>query len=296
MKIGIYGQFYHENFELYFKHVLDALQKKNVEIHIEEAFLKSIIDHKEIGMNLSKTTSFKELDASYDLFISIGGDGTILKSVTFVGDLGIPIVGINTGRLGFLATIQKEKITESINQILDRKYTISERSLLTISTEPPNSEITTLNFALNEIAVNRKNTTSMIKVDTMVNDKYLTSYWSDGLIVATPTGSTGYSLSCGGPLIDPSTNSIVLTPIAPHNLNARPIVIPDSSIVTLKVSGREKTYLVSMDSRVATLENETTIIIRKAPFTIKLVQLVSDSFIKTLRKKLLWGEDKRNRQ
>lgn len=296
MKIGIYGQFYHENFELYFKHVLDALQKKNVEIHIEEAFLKSIIDHKEIGMNLSKTTSFKELDASYDLFISIGGDGTILKSVTFVGDLGIPIVGINTGRLGFLATIQKEKITESINQILDRKYTISERSLLSISTEPPNSEITTLNFALNEIAVNRKNTTSMIKVDTMVNDKYLTSYWSDGLIVATPTGSTGYSLSCGGPLIDPSTNSIVLTPIAPHNLNARPIVIPDSSIVTLKVSGREKTYLVSMDSRVATLENETTIIIRKAPFTIKLVQLVSDSFIKTLRKKLLWGEDKRNRQ
>lgn len=296
MKIGIYGQFYHENSEIYFNHILDALQKRNIEIHIEEAFLKLITDHKEIDMNLSKIPSFKALDASYNLFISIGGDGTILQSVTYVGDLGIPIVGINTGRLGFLATIQKEKITESINQILDQKYTISERSLLTITTEPSNSEITPLNFALNEIAVNRKNTTSMIKVDTMVNDKYLTSYWSDGLIVATPTGSTGYSLSCGGPVIDPSTNSIVLTPIAPHNLNARPIVIPDSSIVTLKVTGREKTYLVSMDSRIATLENETIIIIKKAPFTIKLVQLASDSFIKTLRKKLLWGEDKRNRQ
>jgi NAD+ kinase len=296
MKIGIYGQFYHENSKVYFKLILDALQKKNVEIHIEETFLKLINDHIEIGIDLSKTTSFKKLDASYDLFISIGGDGTILKSVTYVEDLGIPIVGINVGRLGFLATIQKEKITVSINQILDKKHTISERSVLSITTDPPNSEITQLNFALNEIAVNRKNTTSMIKVDTMVNDKYLTSYWSDGLIVATPTGSTGYSLSCGGPLIDPSTNSIVLTPIAPHNLNARPIVIPDSSVVTLKVSGREKTYLVSMDSRIATLENETTIIIRKAPFTIKLVQLASDSFIKTLRKKLLWGEDKRNRQ
>jgi NAD+ kinase len=296
MKIGIYGQFYHEHSELYFKHILDVLQKRNVEIHIEEAFLKLISDHKGIGTNLSQTASFRTLDASYDLFISVGGDGTILKSVTYVGDLGIPIVGINTGRLGFLATIQKEKITERINQILDQKYTISERSLLIISTNPSNPEITTLNFALNEIAVNRKNTTSMIKVVTMVNDKYLTSYWSDGLIVATPTGSTGYSLSCGGPVIDPSTNSIVLTPIAPHNLNARPIVIPDSSVVTLKVTGREKTYLVSMDSRIATLENETTIIIRKAPFTIKLVQLASDSFIKTLRKKLLWGEDKRNRQ
>jgi NAD+ kinase len=134
----------------------------------------------------------------------------------------------------------------------------------------------------------------MIKVETKVNDKYLTSYWSDGLIVATPTGSTGYSLSCGGPIIDPSTNSMVLTPIAPHNLNARPLVIPDSSTVTLKVSGREKTYLVSMDSRIATLKNETTLIIKKAPFNIKLVQLEGDSFIKTLRKKLLWGEDKRN--
>ena len=294
MKIGIYGQFYHENSETYIELILTALQDQNVEIVFEKKFLEILSAHKEVSLNFSQVNTFKSLDASYDLFFSIGGDGTILKAITYVKDLGIPIVGINAGRLGFLATIQKEKITESLNQILADKFVISERSVLTIETSPANDEISLLNFALNEIAVNRKNTTSMIKVETMVNNKYLTSYWSDGLIVATPTGSTGYSLSCGGPIIDPSTDSIVLTPIAPHNLNARPLVIPDSSTVTLKVSGREKTFLVSMDSRIATLKNETTLIIKKAPFTIKLVQLEGDSFIKTLRKKLLWGEDKRN--
>ena len=294
MKIGIYGQFYHEHSESYIQLILNALQDKEVEIVIEKNFLGILSMHQGVSLKFSEVATFTSLDKSYDLFFSIGGDGTILKSVTYVRDLGIPIVGINTGRLGFLATIQKEKITESISQILDNKFVISERSVLTLETSPSNNEVSPLNFALNEIAVNRKNTTSMIKVETMVNDKELTSYWSDGLIVATPTGSTGYSLSCGGPVIDPSTNSIVITPIAPHNLSARPLVIPDTSTVTLKVSGREKTYLVSMDSRIATLKNETTLIIKKAPFTIKLVQLVDDSFIKTLRNKLLWGEDKRN--
>ncbi len=293
MKIGIYGQFYHENSETYIQLLLDALQKK-AEVVIEENFLNIINQHRDITKNFSGFSTFKELDSSFDLFFSIGGDGTILKAVTFVRDLGIPIVGINTGRLGFLATIQKEEITQSITKILNGEYSISERSLLSISTDPYIKKVNPLNFALNEIAVNRKNTTSMIKVETFVNDKYLTSYWSDGLIVATPTGSTGYSLSCGGPIIDPNTNSIVLTPIAPHNLNARPLVIPDSSTITLKVTGREKNYLVSMDSRIATLKNNTIITLKKAPFTIKLLQLHDDSFIKTLREKLLWGEDKRN--
>jgi len=294
MKIGIYGQFYHEKSETYIQLILDALQNKKVEIVIEENFLNIINLHRDITKNYSEFSTFTTLDSSYDLFFSIGGDGTILKSVTYVGKLGIPIVGINTGRLGFLATIQKENITECINQILNNEFVISERSLLSIETQPLNSEFNSFNFALNEIVVNRKNTTSMIRVETMVNDKYLITYWSDGLIIATPTGSTGYSLSCGGPIVSPSTNSIVLTPIAPHNLNARPLVIPDNSSITLKVSGREKEYLVSMDSRIATMENNTTLIIKKAPFTIKLVQLVNDSFIKTLREKLLWGEDKRN--
>ncbi|MBT8255709.1 MAG: NAD kinase [Bacteroidia bacterium] len=294
MKIGIYGQFYHEHSEKYIQIILDALQGSDAEVFIESQFVEMLQKHKGISTDFSKVPTFSELDASYDLFFSIGGDGTILKSVTFVRDLGIPIVGINSGRLGFLATIQKENVTQSIQEILDGDYLISERSLLSIQTDPPNKDLEPLNFALNEIAVNRKNTTSMIKVDTLVNDEFLTSYWSDGLIVATPTGSTGYSLSCGGPLIDPSTTSLVITPIAPHNLNARPLVIQDDCVIQLRVSGREDNYLVSLDSRIATLPNETVITIKKSPFTIKLVQLNDDTFVKTLREKLLWGEDKRN--
>lgn len=294
MKIGIYGQFYHENSGTYIQLILEMLQSKKVNIVIEKKFFNLINKHHDISGSYSQVGTFTKLDDSYDMFFSIGGDGTILKSVTFVGDLGIPIVGINTGRLGFLATIQKENIRKSIDAILNGKYSISERTLITCNTEPYNTEISSLDFALNEISLNRKNTSSMIKVETKVNEEYLTSYWSDGLIVSTPTGSTGYSLSCGGPVIDPSTNSLVITPIAPHNLNARPLVIPDSSIISVKVSGREKSFLVSLDSRIATVENETILVIQKAPFTIKLVQLKNDSFIKTLRKKLLWGEDKRN--
>lgn len=294
MKVGIYGQFYHENSEIYIQKLLDVLQKKEIKVFIEKNFLEIINRNQDITKNFSGFSTFTELDSSFDLFFSIGGDGTILKAVTFVSDLGIPIVGINTGRLGFLATIQKEELTKSLTQILEGKYTISERTLLTVETIPASKEVLPLNFALNEVAVNRKNTTSMIKVETLVDDKYLTSYWSDGLIVATPTGSTGYSLSCGGPVIDPSASSFVLTPIAPHNLNARPLVVPDSAVISLKVSGRENTFLLSMDSRIATLETETWINIRKASFTIKLLQLNEDSFIKTIRKKLLWGEDKRN--
>ncbi len=293
-KIGIYGQFYHENSEVYVQHILDALQKKEVKVVIEENFLKIINQHKDITKNFSQLETFTSLDDSYDLFFSIGGDGTLLKAVTYVQNLKIPIVGINTGRLGFLATIQKEQIAESLSLILNGKYTLSERSLLTVRTIPENKDLLPLNFALNEVAVNRKNTTSMIKVETMIDDNYLTSYWSDGLIISTPTGSTGYSLSCGGPIIEPSTDSFVITPIAPHNLNARPFVLPDSSKITLNISGREKNYLLSMDSRVATVTNETTVFIERAPFKINLLQLSEDSFIKTLREKLLWGEDKRN--
>ncbi|MFT4673669.1 MAG: NAD+ kinase [Patiriisocius sp.] len=294
MKIGIYGQFYHKNSETHIQSILDVLQSKDVEIVIEENFLALMKENQSFHTDLSALGTFTKLDQSYAFFFSIGGDGTLLKSITFVRDLNIPIVGVNTGRLGFLATIQKEDVASSITEILEGNYYISERSLLAIETNPSHDEITPLNFALNEVAVNRRNTTSMIKVETTINGEYLTSYWSDGLIISTPTGSTGYSLSCGGPVIEPSNESIILTPIAPHNLNVRPLIIPDNSIVTLKVSGREDTHLVSLDSRILTLKNETIITVKKAPFTIKFVQLMEESFIKTLRKKLLWGEDKRN--
>lgn len=294
MKVGIYGQFYHQDSEKYVQLILNVLQKNGAEVHIESGFLKIIEAHEGISTPVSSIETFTDLDASYDYFLSIGGDGTLLKSITYVGDLGIPIVGINTGRLGFLATIQKENITASLENIMKGNYSLSERSLLSIEITPDNGALDPLHFALNEIAVNRKNTTSMIKVDTWINGEYLNSYWSDGLIVATPTGSTGYSLSCGGPVIHPLAQNIVITPIAPHNLTARPLVIPDDETITLKVSGREDHFLISLDSRIATLKNDTEITIKKAPFTVKMVQIEKTSFIKTLREKLLWGEDKRN--
>lgn len=294
MKIAIYGQFYHKNSGNYIASVLNALVKAKVDVFIEENFLELIRANDSIESNYDSFETFKEIDSSYDLFFSIGGDGTILKSITYVKDLNIPIVGINTGRLGFLATIQKDELEDNIDHILTGNYSISKRSLLQVSTTPASAMGDVLNFALNEVSVNRKNTTSMIKVASTLNGEHLTSYWSDGLIVATPTGSTGYSLSCGGPVIDPQTDSFVITPIAPHNLNARPFVIPDNTTIGLQVSGREDSFLLSMDSRIVTLENETQIEITRAPFTISLVQLNHDSFIKTIRQKLLWGEDKRN--
>lgn len=294
MKVGIYGQFYHTNSGKYIEELLHALEQDDIEVFIEKNFLKLIHLNKTVTKEYKHFSTFEELDASYDLFFSIGGDGTILKSINFIRDLKIPILGINTGRLGFLATIQKEEIKQTISTILDKKYSISERTVLSIKTDPENNEIKDTNFALNEIAVSRKNTTSMITIETWLNGNYLTSYWADGLIISTPTGSTGYSLSCGGPVIMPNTDALAITPIAPHNLNARPLIIKDETTITLKVSGRENFYLASMDSRLASLNNETIITITKAPFKIHMVELHADSFIKTLRQKLLWGEDRRN--
>jgi NAD+ kinase len=294
MKVGIYGQFYHKEAARYVQELLDILGKKQIEVIIEKNFLELIKENDAIHVNYDHFSTFEELDSSYDLFFSIGGDGTILKTATYIRDLNIPIAGINTGRLGFLATIKKEEIALSIDKILSGHYQISKRSLLQATFNDNTAILGELNFALNEIAVNRKNTTSMISVTTELNGEPLTNYWADGLIVATPTGSTGYSLSCGGPVITPETSSIVITPIAPHNLNARPLIVPDTTVITLKVSGREEQHLISLDSRIVTLDNDTLITLKKAPFTIRLITLQGDSFLKTLRKKLLWGEDKRN--
>ena len=294
MKVALFGQFYHKNSEISIQTLLDILKSKFVDIHVEDNFFTTIDGEKTINYNTGDFKTFKELDTSFNLLISIGGDGTMLRAITYVRDLGIPIVGINTGRLGFLATIPSHKIENAIDDIINKNYHVSERSLLAISTNPENESLVKMNFALNEIAVSRKNTTSMITVETQLNGEYLTSYWADGLIIATPTGSTGYSLSCGGPVIMPAARNFVLTPIAPHNLSARPLVIPDSTEIKLKVSGRENNFLVSLDSRIATLSNETLITIKKAPFIIKMIEPEDESFLDTLRKKLLWGEDKRN--
>lgn len=294
MRIALFGQLNHKSAEEALRLLLACLENQDASLVFETKLYNDYQNHLKTETHHKEFSVYHKLDNSFDLLISIGGDGTILRAITYVRDLNIPIIGINTGRLGFLATIQNEDIPNAIESILNKQYKFSERNLLSISTEPPCESFNDLDFALNEIAVSRKNTTSMITVETRLNDEYLTSYWSDGLIISTPTGSTGYSLSCGGPVITPDTNSFVITPIAPHNLSARPLVITDSTEIKLKVSGREDNFLISLDSRIATLSNDTIVTIKKAGFTIKMVELLDESFLDTLRKKLLWGEDKRN--
>jgi len=293
MKVAIYGQTYQDNAIPFVAELLDELQKINARIAVEQEF--SLLLGSNLDISTFATFTLQEgLDPSFDMFVSFGGDGTILRATTFIRDLGIPIVGVNTGRLGFLSTFKKEEVRKVVQEFTKGAYRTVERSLVAVSSDVHIPEFEDLNFALNEITVSRKDTTSMITVETFLNNEYLTSYWADGLIVSTPTGSTGYSLSCGGPVMSPEAKSFVLTPIAPHNLNARPLVISDETIIRLKVTGREKSHLVSLDSRIATLENDTEIIIKKAPFTVKMIEYTSESFLKTLRNKLLWGEDKRN--
>ena len=293
MKVAIFGQYYQNDTRPIIRDIFVFFNKNNVELVVEEHFLKILYEEKIVGKQYKTFASYKDLDSSFDILISIGGDGTILKAATFVRNSGIPILGVNAGRLGFLAKVQKENIESFLQIVLEKKYTISERTLLSMESTPVNTEIA-INFAMNEVSVSRKDSTSMITIETYLNGEYLNSYWADGLIIATPTGSTGYSLSCGGPILTPEVKGLVITPIAPHNLNARPLVIPDDTEIKLKVSGREAQYLVSLDSRITSVSNNAELVIKKAPFKINMVEILEETFLKTLRNKLLWGEDKRN--
>ena len=293
MKVAIYGQILQENTADYVNELLDELKKSKAEVSLEKNFFNLLRRQNELEQYPTFTES-SGLDSSFDMLVSFGGDGTILRAITFIWDLGIPIVGVNTGRLGFLSTFSKEEVRKVVKEFVAGAYVIRERGLVEVHSDYEIPEFGDMKFALNEVTVSRKDTTSMITVETYLNDEYLTSYWADGLIVATPTGSTGYSLSCGGPVILPGVQALVIAPIAPHNLNARPLVISDDTIIRMKVSGREDHHLVSLDSRIATLENGREILVKKAPFTIKMIEYTSESFLKTLRNKLLWGEDRRN--
>jgi NAD+ kinase len=294
MKVAIYGQYYLVSTEPIIKDIFVFFNRNNVEMVIESNFLNMLYEKKIVQKEYKTFSSHAELDASFEMLISIGGDGTMLRAVTLVGNSGVPILGINAGRLGFLATVQKENIAEFMQFVIDKKYTLSKRTLLSLSCSPENEAIQDLNFALNEISVSRKDSTSMITIETYLNDEFLNSYWADGLIIATPTGTTGYSLSCGGPILTPDVKSLVITPIAPHNLNARPLVISDDTKIRLRVTGREEQYLVSLDSRIAAVKNESILTITKTPFQINMVEIPEETFLKTLRTKLLWGEDRRN--
>lgn len=294
MKIALFGQYYQNNTHTIIEKVVAYLMQRNYTLYFFKEFSETLQKN---DLNIGNYPTFEtheELQNNFDFLISVGGDGTILRAATWVRNLDIPIIGINAGRLGFLATVQEENIELLFEHVFNGNFILSKRTLVSLSTSSDNKDIEELNFALNEISVSRKDTTSMITIETTINGEYLNSYWADGLVISTPTGSTGYSLSCGGPLLMPTATSFVITPIAPHNLTARPLVIPDDVEIKLKVSGREEQYLVSLDSRITSVTNETILTIKKSNFTISLVEFPQEGFFKTIRKKLLWGEDKRN--
>lgn len=293
-KVAIYGQSYSISAEKEIQILLKVLQQHNIVSFIEKKFYDLLVQGNILDKKYPTFSHFSDLNSSFDVLFTLGGDGTILRAVTYIRDLDIPILGINTGRLGFLATINKTAIEESVNLILNGDYSIQERTLLSVKTSPETATFAELNFALNEVTIARKNTTSMIGVKTCLNEEYLTNYWADGLIIATPTGSTGYSLSCNGPVISPDSKNLVITPIAPHNLNARPMVIADDTQIKLTIDSREKDFLISLDSRITTVAKNTVVYIEKASFTIKSIIPKNQSFLQTLRTKLLWGEDTRN--
>ncbi len=294
MKIAVFGQYYQNNTHSIVEKVVAFLEQNNIEIYIYKNFYEKLIENKALESKYVTFDTHECLKNNFDYLISIGGDGTILRAATFIRNYNLPIIGINAGRLGFLATIQEENIQKLLTRVLANDFSISKRTLVSLHAHPENVDLEDLNFALNEITVSRKDTTSMITIETYINNEYLNSYWADGLIISTPTGSTGYSLSCGGPVIMPTSNCFVITPIAPHNLTARPLIIPDDSELTLKIKGREEQYLVSLDSRITSVSNETTLTIKKSDFHISIIEFPEEGFLRTIRKKLLWGEDKRN--
>ena len=292
MKIAIYGRQFNDAAVFpYVQEVFDSLQQHQVEIYV----------HHQLNRHLEgkiSTTSYKILNDGdaiggfIDLFITLGGDGTLLDMVNLIGNSGVPVIGINFGRLGFLASVNKSDIAAAIYAVVNKHFTLDSRALLSIESEQ--HIFGDSNFALNDVTIHKRDDSAMITTHMFLDGEFLNSYWGDGMIIATPTGSTAYSLSCGGPVILPSSNTIIVTPVAPHNLNVRPIVLPDTSKLSLEVECRSSNYLVSCDSRTAVIDTTIRFEVHKADFELNLIRLSNESYLSTLRNKLLWGLDTRN--
>lgn len=291
MNIGVHGKSITAETKTAVNTFFGELQKRSCRVFISDLFIKSLIKE---GIDIPEAEIFKLEDnlSSLDVVFSLGGDGTLLEALTYVGRTETPLLGINTGRLGFLANTSREDIGRAVENFFSGDYSFDERTL--VSLKSPNNLFGGLNFALNDFAILKKDTSSMIVVHTYLNDEFLNSYWADGIIVSTPTGSTGYSLSCGGPLIIPQTNNFIITPVCPHNLTVRPMVVPDESKISFKIEGRSDNYLVSLDSRFHPVDKDSDLVLQKADFRAKLIKLPSNSYLKTLRQKLNWGLDLRN--
>jgi NAD+ kinase len=291
MKVALHGLALKSEYFLKVKTLFALLAKFKFEIFVTKQFEKQLLAFPDLKSNYRILENKAEM-AKMDFTISIGGDGTLLDTVCQVGSLEIPILGLNTGRLGFLATVATDAIEEAIHFLAEGNFQLESRTL--ISLESGKSLFGRHNFALNEFTIHKRDTSSMITVHTYIDGKYLNSYWADGLIIATPTGSTGYSLSCGGPLISPEAKNLVITPVSPHNLNVRPIIVSDESEISFTIEGRSEKFLISLDSRSTSISSEVKLLVKKENFEAKLIKLPNYHFFDTLREKLNWGFDMRN--
>ena len=288
MKIVIYGTPFHESYEITFQQIINTLESKKVKLIFYKKFYlfaksKKIKFKNKVKYFEDYTTLSKIKNISF--FLSVGGDGTFLNAITLIKNLKIPILGINTGRLGFISSIATYQVYDAINYLLNNDFSIQKRSLLSLKTK--NNIFGNMNFALNEISVLRKDTSSMIKIHAYLNNEFLNTYWADGLIISTPTGSTGYSLSSGGPILIPGTNNLVITPVAPHNLNVRPIVISSTDKIKLTVEDRDELCLITLDSRSRAVKTNNDIIIEKCKFNINVIEIPEQTFIATINEKLM---------
>ncbi len=292
MRIAVYAKSVRDpKHQAGFGELLKALALRGHEIWLPPSLEDHVHMNIESGMQVRVFDHFVKGDVLADVLICVGGDGTILDTLSIVSDKGVPILALNTGRLGFLADVQLENLQHALDDIEKGNYSIEQRSLLQLDSSHP---LFDYNFALNDFVIHKKETSSMIVVHTYLNGEFLNSYWSDGLIISTPTGSTGYSLSCGGPIIFPKSDSFVITPIAPHNLNVRPVVVSDDVVISFEIEGRASSYLASMDARSQSISGEVNMAIRKSDHKLNLMRLSNIHFLDTLRSKLHWGFDRRN--
>lgn len=292
MKIAIYGREFNNSVLPYVQEVFNVLDQYKTPILVYKKYLDFIKDKIKLPDHITVFTTHTELIGHADVLVSLGGDGTLLDTLALVRDSGIPVIGINFGRLGFLASINKDEIKIAIEAIKNKEYSLDKRTLLSL--ESTHDLFGDENFALNDITIHRRDNSAMMIIHAYMNNEFVNSYWADGLIIATPTGSTAYSLSCGGPIIYPSSQNFVITPIAPHNLNVRPLIVPDDVTLTFEVEARSAKFLVSCDSRTETVDRSVKVTLNKAKFHVNLIRLNNESYLTTLRNKLLWGIDTRN--
>ena len=292
MQIAIYSRGLEATQHNDIKLLLDELAAFKIKPVIFQDFFNQFYSAIKVPESYSTFSYAEELDEDIDCMISLGGDGTLLDTVTFVQDTGIPVLGINYGRLGFLASIGKDELHSAVTALVNRTYVLDKRTLLHLDANTP--LFGKVPYALNEITIHKKDTSPMIRIHTYLNGEFLNTYWADGLIVATPTGSTGYSLSCNGPVIFPDSASFVITPVSPHNLNIRPLVVPDDTIISFEIEGRTDGFLCTLDSRRELVDKDVQLAIKKEAFSINLIRLNENNFLQTLRNKLSWGLDKRN--